>query len=225
MEIVNEELMLADLQILENHLKKDRTAVEEQPILKKFIDQLNQGILAKEISVDEKEKEIIRQLNLLTLKKQLVVANIGEEDINKPAKAIKEKPTVSICAKLESELSELSWIEQQQFLKDYQIKKTAKENIILAAYQSLDLATFYTVAKRAEARAWPIKKGSTAVEAAGKIHTDFAKHFIKVEVINAQELINIGSWQQAHHLGKINLHGKDYIIQDQDVVEFKVGIK
>ena len=224
-EIVNEELMLADLQMLENRLQKEKITPEEKEVTKKIILELNRGLPASQIPFNDKEKEVVKQFNLLTLKKQLVVANIDEEDINKPPKEIKGKTVLSISAKLESELSELPWVEQQQFLKDYQIKKTAKENIILAAYQALDIVTFYTIAKRTEARAWTIKKGSTALVASGKIHTDFVKNFIKAEVINVQELIKIGSWQQAHHLGKIILHGKEYIVQDQDVLEIKAGVK
>lgn len=234
MDVVNEELLFADLETLKRRLERPasvpsdsglRRGEEEKIVLKKFVERLNQGIPASEVDVDEKEMEFIKQLNLLTNKRQLLVANVGEEEINQPAKEIEGKPVLSISAKFEAELNDLPWVEQQQFLKTYGLTKSAKEKIILACYQALDIITFYTVAKKTEARAWTIKKGLTALEAAGKIHTDFAKHFIKAEVISAQELIKLGSWHKAFEAGKINIHGKDYPVQDQDVVEFKVALK
>lgn len=225
--VVNEELLFADLQTLEKRLKRpasaEATAGEEKILLKKFIDKLNQGIPAYNVPVNEKELEFIKSLNLLTLKKQLLIANIGEEDIGKEPKKLNHQPIIAISAKLESELSEMPWVEQQRFLKEYGLKKSAKEQIIVNAYQALEMITFYTIVKRKEAKAWPIKKGTTAVEAAGKIHTDFAKHFVKVEAINALSLLQIGSWHKAHETGKIALHGKEYLVQNQDVVEFKIS--
>ncbi len=223
--IINEELQLADLQTLERRLEKEKTTIEEKEVLKKCIKILNQGIPASQLKLEEKELAYIKPLNLLTGKEQLLIANIGEEEINQSAKMINKQPVLSICAKLEAELNELPWIEQQRFLKDVGLKKTTKEEIILAAYKTLNIITFYTIAKRIEARAWAVRKGTNALEAARKIHTDFAEHFVKVEVIAADQLIKIGSWQKAHQAGKITLHGKDYLVEDQDVLEFKVAIK
>lgn len=233
MAIVNEELLLADLATLEKRLTKEKTTEEEKTVLKKFMEKLNQGVAASQIKIEELIKppcpeaifDLLHGLNLLTAKKQLLVANIGEEDIKNPPKTLNGKPLLSICAKLEADLEELPWVEAQQFLKAYGLEKSAKERIIIEAYKSLDLFTFYTIAKRRQARAWPLKKGATALEAAAKIHTDFAKHFVKVEAIAAQELLKIGSWSKAKELGKIGLHGKDYIVADGDVLEFKVATK
>lgn len=223
--IVNEELLLADLQSLEKRLTKEKTLAEEKAIIQKLIKELNQGKFASQVEVDEKEREFVKSLNLLTAKKQLLVANIGEEDIKNPPKTLNGKEILSICAKLEAELEELPWVEAQQFLKTYGLTKTAKERLIIEAYKSLDLVTFYTIAKRRQARAWPLKKGANALQAAAKIHSDFAKHFVKVEAIAAQELLKIGSWNKAKELGKISFHGKDYIVADGDVLEFKVATK
>lgn len=230
--IVNEELLFADLETLKRRREKPKekpalakVTVGEEVVLKKFIDKLNQGIPAKKIDVSEKEAELIKPLNLLTAKKQLLLANIGEDDLKNPQKTINNQPALSICAKLEADLAELPWTEQQRFLKEYGLIKSAKENIIIESYKALDIITFYTIAKRTEAKAWTLKKGATAIEAAGKIHTDFAKYFVKAEAINAQELIKIGSWHKAHELGKIAIHGKDYLVQEKDVLEFKVALK
>ncbi|MCX7880972.1 MAG: redox-regulated ATPase YchF [Patescibacteria group bacterium] len=224
-EIVNEELLLADLQSLEKKITKEKIIAEEKQILKKLIDSLNQGKMAYQVAIEDKKKDFFQSLNLLTAKKQLYVANIDEKDLKNPPKTFKGKPILSICAKLEADLAELPWVEQQRFLKEYGLSKSAKENIILESYRALEIITFYTIAKRTEAKAWPLKKGAKAIEAAAKIHTDFAKHFVKVETINAEELIKIGSWQKAHQEGKIILAGKDYLLKDKDVLEFKVAMK
>jgi len=222
--IVNEELLLADLQTVEKKLKQEKITPEERMILKKCFDQLNQGVSVSHLTLNEKEKEFVDSLNLLTGKKQLIIANIGEEEIINPVKQINGQEVLSVCAKLEAELNELPWIEQQKFLKDVGLKISLKEKIIKESYRALDIIAFYTIAKRTEARAWTLPQGRTAIEAAAKIHTDFAKNFIKVEVINADELIKIGGWHEAHRLGKIILHGKDYVMKDREVVEFKIGV-
>lgn len=226
LEIVNEELVLADLESLERRLKKEKKIVlTEKKLIEKLISELNQGKMASSLVLTEEEKKIISSLNLLTAKKQLIVANINEDELLAPLKTVNGQSVPSIAAKFEAELNELPWVEQQKVLKDLGLKETAKTKIIKACYQNLDLITFYTIAKRTEARGWPIKKGTSAIEAARKIHSDFAKHFIKVEVISACNLINIGGWQRAKELGKINLEGRDYQIKNSDVLEFKVGIK
>lgn len=224
-EVVNEELLFADLETLKRRRDSPKNSEEEKTLIKKLIDNLDKGIPASKIELTDKELELSKPLNLLTFKQQLMVANIGEGDINNPPKQLKGKTILTISAKLESELSELPWVEQQKFLKEYGLTKSAKENIILESYRALNIITFYTIAKRQEARAWTLIKGSTALSAAGKIHTDFIKHFVKVEQINSQELIKTNSWHKAHELGKILIHGKDYLVQDQDVLEFKVATK
>lgn len=223
--IVNEELLLADLQTMEKRLEKEKLTPEERSVLRIVIDKLDRGIPASEIKFEDKETSFVKILNLLSLKKQLLLANIDEDEIMQPTKKIAGSEVMSISARFEADLNEYKWIEQQKILKDLGLKKTAKDQVIKAAYQALDAITFYTIAKRKEARAWPLARNSKAIEAAGKIHTDFAKHFIKAEAINAQDLISIGSWHKAHESGKILAHGKDYTIKDHDVLEFKVALK
>ena len=246
MAIVNEELLLADLQTLAKRLDKPsfappspkslrrpskasegkgKVTPEERAVLRIVIDKLNQGNQASEIKLEDKDLEFIKTLNLLTLKKQMLLANIDEDEMMQPAKKIEGSEVLSIAAKFEADLNEYPWVEQQKILKDLGLKKTAKEQVIKTSYQALDNITFYTIAKKKEARAWPLRRGETALRASSKIHTDFAQHFIKVEAINAPELIKIGSWHKAHELGKIGVHGKDYLVQNQDVLEFKVALK
>lgn len=224
-EVVNEELILSDLTTLEKHLEKPNVSDDEKKATQKLIDALDKGTMALEVALSDKEKQFIKQLNLLTTKKQLYIANIDLDDIKNPAKKINNAEALSICAKLEAELSDLPWTEQQKFLKEYGLKKTVKDHIIQETYRALDIVTFYTIAKRTEARSWYLRKGKTALDAAAKIHSDFASHFVKVEVINSSDLLHLGSWHNAHELGKIGLHGKEYVVQDKDVLEFKVSIK
>lgn len=222
-EIINDELLLSDLATLDKRLTREKVISEEREVVQKFINALNKGQLASTMAVSEKELSIIRHLTLLTAKKQILLANIGEEDINNPQKEIGDRSLVTMCARLEAELVQFPWTEQQRFFKEYGLAKSAKEKVIGACYHALDIVTFYTIAKHKEARAWPIKRGASAVEAAGKIHTDFAAHFIKAEVIGAKELLAVYGWHKAKEAGRVRLEGRDYIVQDGDVVEFKIG--
>lgn len=224
-EIVNEELLFADLELLKKRADSPKINQEEKALIKKLISNLDKGIFASQIQLNDKELELSQPFNLLTAKKQIVVANIDESDIKNPPKYLKGRSLLTISAKLESELVELPWVEQQQFLKEYGLAKSAKENIIANCYQALAIITFYTIAKHQEARAWTLRQGKTALEAAAKVHTDFAQYFVNVEQIKAQELIKIGGWNKAQELGKIVVHGKDYLVKNSDVLEFKAAIK
>lgn len=229
-EIVNTELLLADIESLKKQIerlkeKRKKTNQEEKLLNlgEKILPFLNQGIKAKDLDLSQEEKSLIKLFNLLTLKPMVYVANVDELDLKKPPKKINNQPTITLCAKFEEDLAALPWVEQRQFLKTYGLKESAIEQVIKICYQTLEVITFYTIAGGKEARAWTIKKGATAIEAAGKIHSDFAKYFIKAEVIPAPLLLSIGSWQKAKEQGKINLVGRDHIISDKDVIEFKIG--
>lgn len=126
-----------------------------------------------------------------------------------------------ICAKLEMELSELTPAEQKQYLKELGVTESGLDKVIKESYGLLHLITFFTIAKGTQVQAWPIRNGSTAFEAASIVHTDMAKGFIKAEVVSCEDLVNAGGWQKAADSGKIRLEGKDYQVQDGDVVEFK----
>jgi len=174
-------------------------------------------------------------------KPTLYVINAGEKQLSEADSllsslklVIDNVPALVVAAKLEEELTDLEPAERVAYFKELKISKTGLEQLIASAYKLLNLITFYTIKGagpssatasegRGEIRAWALKKGSTALAAAGKVHTDFALHFIKAEVIPVMELLAIGSWTQAKELGKIQLAGRDYLLHDGDVVEFKVG--
>jgi len=165
-------------------------------------------------------------------KPTIYVLNVGEQKIGDDIELrnwiinVTEKykdPTVIVASKFEEELGDLEPKERKALLKQYGIQKSGLEQLISWGYDLLDLITFYTIKGGKEAHAWSIKKGSNVVEAAGEVHTDFANKFIKAEVIQVDRLLVAGSWKNAKEKGLIKLEGKDYVVQDKDVIEFKVG--
>lgn len=221
-EVVNTELILADLQTLENQREPKKNPTKEDLLRwnasQKLKTVLNQGKLAKDVELHEDEKEAAKSLQLLTMKPMFIVANVDEE-------ALKEnfpEDTIAVSAKIESELSELSEDEQKEYLKDLGIEKSGLERIITEGYKILNLISFLTAGEK-EVRAWTIKKGSTALVASGTIHTDFMKKFIKAEVVSYQDFVEFNGWKGAREHGKDRLEGKEYIVKDGDVVEFKIG--
>lgn len=164
-------------------------------------------------------------------KPSVIVLNISEDDINsidtdEKIIAVSEKfktDTVAISAKIEEDLVDFTQEEKESYLKQADIKNSGLEKLIIKAYEFLDLITFYTVKGGKEVHAWSFKRGKTAIDAARKVHTDFADKFIKAEVIGVEDLIKAGGWKEAKEKGKIRLEGKDYIVNNGDVIEFKVG--
>ncbi|MEK7504454.1 MAG: redox-regulated ATPase YchF [Patescibacteria group bacterium] len=161
--------------------------------------------------------DILRlELELANIKKpEIVVLNTDEDKLNGEG--------LRICAKLESELASLSEVDAAEYLKQLGIEKTGLEKVIQEAFNILGLQTFLT-AGEIEARAWTIKKGTLAPQAAGKIHADFEKHFIKADCVNYEDFIKYGGWVKCREAGKVRTEGRDYVMQDGDVVEFKVGV-
>jgi len=159
--------------------------------------------------LDAKEK-----VNLLAKKPGIVVYNTDEDKLNNGG--------LRICAKLEEELAELSEEEQKEYLKELGIEKSGLEKVIQKAFEILGLQTFLTAGTK-EVRAWTIRRGETAVKASGVIHTDFMAKFIKAEVVDFDDFIAAGGWKRARELGKMRLEGRDYVMQEGDVVEFKIG--
>ncbi len=163
-------------------------------------------------------------------KPAIYVVNLHENQLGRADELLKtvraatgEAPVIAISAKMEEELTDLAPAERQEYLQQWGIKQSGLEKLITEAYRTLDLITFYTIKGGKEVHAWSLKKGSTALEAAGEVHTDFAKNFIKAEAIGVEELLATGGWRQAKEKGKVRLEGRDYIVQDTDVIEFKVG--
>lgn len=173
--------------------------------------------------IDPKEDIEVVNLELelggITGKPAIYVLNVGESRIKE-----QQGNWLTIAAKLEEELSDLTPEERAQYLKELGVKESGLEKLIREAYKLLGLITFYTIKGGKEVRAWSIRNGATALDAAGEVHTDFANNFIKAEVINVEELLRAGSWQNAKEHGKVRLEGKKYVVQDKDVIEFKVGV-
>lgn len=213
-EVVNTELILADLQTLEKSKSKDQKL---NSVIEKLKIELNKGKMARDVQLTDEEKELTVQLQLLTMKPMFTVANADEDKLHEDYGS-----AVSINAKLEAELASLSEDEQKEYLSSLGLKESGLERIIKKGYEILDLISFLTAGEK-EARAWTIKRGTTAQDASGTIHTDFIKNFIKAEVVSYNDFVQIGGWRKARELGKTRFEGRDYIVKDGDVIEFKIG--
>lgn len=241
-EVINLELILADLEIIQNRLNKtskkaqmtkNKEELKEIELLERIKENLEKNIPARKLGLDEEEKKIISSFNLITLKPVIYVANVGEEDIlvgtNKYVEEVKkyaeqeQSETVMICAKIESELVELPDDEKQLFLEELQIDESGLDKLIKKTYKLLGLATYFTVGPD-EVRAWTFTKGMKAPECAGIIHSDFERGFIKVEVMSYDDLVSCGSEKDVKENGKMRLEGKDYIMQDGDICHFRFNV-
>ena len=199
-------------------------------MIDKIIDHLNQNKQLRSISFNFEEKEILKTWHFLTLKKVIYVANIKEEDLtktedNKYVKELKEyakkenSSVISICAKIEQEISALEKDEALEFLKELNVKESGLNKLIKSAFHLLNLLTFITTGEM-ETRAWTITKGTNAKNAAGKIHTDIEKGFIRAEVVSYDDIIAYSGRVKARENGKALSEGKEYIIKDGDVILF-----
>ncbi len=228
---IQTELILADLQTLEK-ATSNKKQVTSSSLVQKLTDSLNKGIAARDVQLSEEEKEEIKQLFFLTSKPEFVVLNASEDQISQSANQlinqfsnqlnIDSNKMVLISAKIEAELSELSEEEQKQYLKDLGLEESGLERLIQKAYETLGLISFLTAGEK-EVRAWTIQKGTKAVDAAGVIHTDFSKAFIKAEVVSYNDFVQNNGWKGSREAGKARFEGRDYIMEDGDVVEFKIG--
>lgn len=236
-EIINLELTISDLEIINNRLEKiekkamttkDSDSLLEVSALKKAKDALEKAIPLREISFTDDEKLKLKAFQFLTLKPIIYMANIDESDLALPDNnyvlALKEyaknSKVIKMCAKVESELSELSIEEKEEMLAMLGIKASGLDDLINATYELLGLKTYFTVGPE-EVRAWTFKDGMKAPACAGIIHTDFEKGFIKAEVISYDDLISCGSELKAKEAGKLRIEGKDYIMQDGDICHFR----
>lgn len=242
-ETINLELIFSDLEILERRIAKvtktarmDKAAGKELEMLARIRERLEDGKLAIGFETqDEEEEAIFKTLNLLTAKPVIYAANVGEDDLaddgvnNSGVQKVREyaKETNSevfvICAQIEEEISELDEEEKQMFLDDLGLKESGLEKLIRASYSLLGLMSFLTAGED-ETRAWTIKKGTKAPQAAGKIHTDFERGFIKAEVVNYKDLLEQGSLAAAREKGLVGMEGKEYVVQDGDVILFRFNV-
>ena len=242
-ETINLELIFSDLEILERRIAKvakgarmDKEQAKELAMLERVKERLEDGKLAIGFETeDEDEEEYFKNLNLLTAKPVIYAANVGEEDLandgadNAGVQAVREyaKETGSevfaICAQIEEEISELDDEERQMFLDDLGLKESGLEKLIRASYHLLGLMSFLTSGED-ETRAWTIKQGTKAPQAAGKIHTDFERGFIKAEVVNYKDLLENGSLAAAREKGLVRMEGTEYVVQDGDVILFRFNV-
>jgi GTP-binding protein YchF len=232
-EIINTELVLADLQTVQKRLDttkkgaKGTAAKELQPqieLLEKVFNHLQTGGSARELEYNEDELEIIKELHLLTMKPMMYVVNVAETaDLKKTTEPLSPKiPQIEVCAKLEAELAELTVEESQEYLKSLGIEKTGLDKLVTAGYQLLNLITYFTSGEP-ETRAWTVTVGTKAPEAAGVIHTDFIKGFIKADVVNWEDFVTLGGWSKLRESGKLRLEGKEYVVKDGDVCYFHIN--
>jgi len=227
-ETINLELIYADLAVVE---KRHETATRAQKAglnreqklaldaLAKLKNALEQGRPARQVELSDDERQAVRDLNLLTSKPILYVQNISEQQLNQPPSLKLDGPVVPLCVKVESELTELSSEDAASFMRDLGLAEPGLHRLIRAAYQTLGLISFFTAGPK-ETRAWTTPIGSKAPQAAGVIHTDFEKGFIRAEVIGWKDFVDLGGDVKAKELGKVRMEGKDYVIQDGDVVHF-----
>jgi len=235
METIKLELIFADLSTVEKRLEKtkseaksgDKEAVKLTTLLEKIKIALNKGQLIREVDLDNEEKFSIKDLNLLTIKPIIYVENIDEKHITNHTNSITNdyeyKNQVKICAKLEAELADLSEEEVREYLKEYGLEKSGLDNLIIKTYKVLDLITFFTCQNQI-LQAWTVPAGALAPQAAAKIHQDFAEGFIRAEVINWQDLAKYGSEQKAREAGLARTEGKEYVVQDGDVIHFRFNL-
>lgn len=234
MEIINLELILADLQSAEQSLsrveKQAKTKRELMPlveVLRRVVEQLNRSLPVRGIAWTAEEWELLRGYPFLTAKRVLYVANVAERDLGRGevVRAVREvaeregNSVLPLCVALEAELVALSESEQREYLEAVGLEETGLARLIRSAYGLLGLISFLTTGEM-ETRAWTIRKGATAVEAAGKIHTDIQKGFIRAEVMRYEEMVAHGGRHGVREAGKLRAEGRDYVIQDGDVVLF-----
>jgi len=227
-ELVNTELIMADLQTLEKKEPPKGRISKEENLLWEAVcilkSELEKGNMAIDVELKAEQQHEVKKLCLLTSKPIIYVANIGEDQLLKKdelGKKIKLKPLIVLCAKLESELVAFNSEDQKEYLRQYGLDENGLNKLIKTAYDTLGLISFLTTGEK-ETRAWTIEKGMKAREAAGVIHSDFIKNFIKAAVISYDEFLRLGGWAAARAQGKIRFEGADYVIQEGDVVEFMV---
>ena len=239
-EVVNTELILADMETVEKRIAKverlakagDKICRKEFDFCHQIQDFLGRGIAARNIELDIEQEKLFREFHLLTAKKTLYVANISEEVLNGEKGYVKKvegiageegAKVIMICGDMEAEIGELAEDERKEFLTDLGLEESGLQKLIRAGYDLLGLITFYTTVGP-ELRAWTIIRGATAPIAAGKIHTDMEKGFIRAEIIHYDDFIRAGSLTAAKDKGSLHSEGKDYIIADGDIVRFRFNV-
>ncbi|MYL34447.1 redox-regulated ATPase YchF [Pontibacillus yanchengensis] len=241
-ETINLELILADLESVNKRIErvqkmvrqKDKEAMAEHEVLVKLQEALENETPARALEFTDDQAKIVKGLHLLTSKPILYVANVGEDEIADPSgnenvQAVREfaanegAQVIVVCAKIESEIAELEGEEKEEFLDDLGIEESGLDQLIKATYNLLGLATYFTAGEQ-EVRAWTFKEGMTAPQAAGVIHSDFERGFIRAETVAYDDLVNAGKMSVAKEQGNVRLEGKEYLVKDGDVIHFRFNV-
>ena len=234
--VVQTELILSDLEQVERKIDKlhkqikgDPDLAEELPVFDKIRNHLGEGNSAISADLDQDEKLIIGELNLLSMKPYIYIANVSEDQLKEASDSEKQLrkfafqegvEVIPICAKVESELSDMDEEESDYFMEELGIDGTGIDQLTNSGYRMLEQITYFTAGKN-EVRAWEIRKGATAPEAAGKIHTDFEKGFIRAEVFHFDDIDRLGSESSVKEAGRWRLEGRDYVVNDGDIMHFR----
>lgn len=238
-EAIEVELVLADLQIVENRLERLQKSLTarnpgssdyiERTALEKLKPSLEEGLPIRSVELDEDGQTVVRNYQFLSGKPMVVTFNVGEDQVAGPNPEIAKRceelsarmtPAFAVCAALEEEIAQLDPADQPEFLSSLGLSEPASAKVVRAVYDALGLITFFTAGEN-ETRAWPLRRGSNALKAAGTIHTDIAKGFIRAEVVHYDDYKAAGSLDAAYAAGKMSLEGKDYVIRDGDLLHIR----
>lgn len=238
-EVINTELALADLETVQRHYDKavrnaktgDKDAIRYRDLLGRLVAHLDQAKPVRSLALDANERLAIRDLHLLTVKPTMYVANVDEDGfennplLDKVAALAEEEgaEVVAVCAAIEAEIAQLEDADKAEFLAELGLDEPGLDRVIRATYRLLGLLTYFTAGEK-EVRAWTVREGSTAPQAAGVIHTDFEKGFIRAETISYDDFIGLGGEQGAREAGKMRLEGKEYIVREGDVMHFRFNV-
>lgn len=238
-EVINTELSLADLESVERAIERtgkrlkanEKEARARMNVLERLQSCLDQGHRARNVEMSPEEQRLVSDLHLITTKPVMYVANVAEDGFENNAflQLVREKAqsenaeVVPVCAGIEAEISQLDDADRNEFLDELGMKESGLDQVIRAGYALLELLTFFTVGKK-EVRAWTIRSGSTAPQAAGRIHTDFERGFIRAEVTAYEEFVSLGGEQAAREAGKLRLEGKSYIVREGDIMHFRFNV-
>ena len=242
LETINMELIYSDIEQLEKRIDKvsklvrgDKTLQPQLDLYQKILALLNEGKTARQVEISDDEKELLGDANLLTLKPIIYVANVSEDEAagvspdNEMYKRVKEAAdaegaeVIPVCAGIEAEIAELDAEEKAMFLSDLGIEESGLDRLIKASYTLLGYISYLTAGPK-EVRAWTIVRGTKAPQAAGKIHSDFERGFIRAEIVSYDDLIECGSMNVAKERGLVRSEGKDYVVEDGDVVLFRFNV-
>jgi ribosome-binding ATPase len=238
-ETIDTELALADLESVEKALNKaeraakanDKEALAKKPVLQKLATALNDGRSARSIGLDAEEKALVRDMSLLTLKPLMYIANVADDgfednpllDAVRARAATEGAEVVPVCASIEEEMAQLEDADRDEFLKDMGLDEPGLNRVIRAGYKLLGLQTYFTAGEK-EVRAWQLKAGSTAPQAAGVIHTDFERGFIRAETVAFDDFLKYKGESGAKEAGRLRLEGKDYLVKEADILHFRFNV-